>query len=71
MLATKKIADLEQKVQGLQEKYDQLISRLDSGYDFARWMAQDQAAMRLREGEHLVDRQNLGAYGGSLDQASS
>lgn len=70
MQTKKKIADLEQRVQSLQEKYDSILLRLDSGFDFARGMAQEQAAMRFGEGEHLVEGQKPGAYCGGFDQAS-
>ena len=70
MSVNKKIADLEREVQGLQEKYDRILLRLDSGFDFARWMAHDQAEMCFRESEHLVEGQKPGAYGGSLNRAT-
>lgn len=71
MRMKKKIADLEQRVQSLQEKYDSILLRLDSGFDFARCMAQEQAAMRGRKGEQVGLGYGSRANGGSLNRASS
>lgn len=67
----KRLADLERKVQSLQEQYDGIVSRLDSGFDFARCMAKEQAAVRGCEGEQVGLGYGSRANGGSLNRASS